>query len=104
MIGPIGALIDSGADFNLFPSKIGVAMGINIEKGKKLSTFGISGQAITTFRHSGIRIFVEGNNFETFIEFSEEYEGIPILGQQGFFDKLKKIALSRVKEEIVLEF
>ena len=104
MIGPIGVLIDSGADFNLFPSVIGVAMGINIKKGKKLSTFGISGESLTTYRHSSIRVFVEGNNFETFIEFGEEYKGIPILGQQGFFDKFKKITLSRVKEEIVLEF
>lgn len=62
MVGPIEALIDSGADNNLFPAVIGSALGINIRRASKFPTFGITEQEITVFRHYGIKIFVIGNS------------------------------------------
>lgn len=103
MIGPIAALIDSGADYNLFPSYICPALGINLKSGQKSSVIGVNGDKIITYRHFDIRIFVEGDAVDTFIDFSDFYHEIPILGQQGFFDKFKSIKFNRVKEEIILE-
>jgi len=103
MVGPINALPDSGADYNLFSSSICPTLGISLRKGKKFSVVGISGEEIITYRHYGISIFIEGYKFETFIDFSDHYQDTPILGQQGFFDKFKSIKFSRVKEEIILE-
>ena len=103
MVGPIEALIDSGADHNLFPAEIASALGINLKKGKKFSTFGISGDEIVVYRHYGIKIFVNGSSFETSIDCSDKYHEIVLLGQQGFFDKLKKITFDRVNEEFIVE-
>ena len=103
MLGPIAALIDSGADYNLFPSYMCQSLGINLKSGQKSSVRGVSGDKIITYRHLDIRIFVEGDSFSTFIDFSDFYNEIPILGQQGFFDKFKSVNFSRSKEEIILE-
>ena len=103
MIGPIAALIDSGADYNLFPSYMCQSLGINLKTGQKSSVIGVSGDKIMTYRHSDIRIFVEGDSFNTSVEFSDDYNDIPILGQQGFFDKIKSIKFTRAKEEFLLE-
>lgn len=103
MIGPIVALLDSGADYNLFPAYICPTLGINLTKGEKSSVVGVSGDKIITYRHYGINIFVEGYRLETFIDFSDYYRDMPILGQQGFFDKFKKINFDRTNEELILE-
>lgn len=103
MVGPIKALLDSGADNNLSPSVIGFALGINIKNGRRFSTFGISGGEIVVYRHYGIKIFINGNSFETFLDFSDGYKDIPLLGQQGFFDKVKSIKFIRPKEEFLVE-
>lgn len=102
MVGSIEALIDSGSDYNLFPAEIADILGIRLVKGVLKVTEGIGGKTIKTYRHSGIKMYIEGYSFETFIDFSSEIS-VPLLGQQGFFDKFKKITLSRVKEEIILE-
>jgi hypothetical protein len=103
VFGPLKALLDSGADYNLFPAEIGEILGIKVKKGKVFETEGIGGKRITTYRHFGIKMFVEGYSFESFVDFTYE-NSMPLLGQQGFFDKFKVISLSRTKEEIVLEF
>ena len=103
MIGPIAALIDSGADYNLFPSYMCQSLGINLKSGQKSSVIGVSGDKIMTYRHFDMKIFVEGDSFNTSIDFSDSYNEIPILGQQGFFDKFKSVKFSRSKEEIILQ-
>ncbi|MBI2327147.1 hypothetical protein HYU92_02405 [Candidatus Curtissbacteria bacterium] len=103
MVGPLKALLDSGADNNLFPVVVGSALGINISKGRKFSTFGISGQEIIVFRHYGIKIFIDGSAIATYVDFSYDYGDIPILGQQGFFDKVKSIKFVRPEEEFLID-
>lgn len=103
LVGPIKALLDSGADNNLFPSAIGLVLGINIKKGRRFLTCGISGDEVVVWRHYNIKIFVNGTGIETFIDFSDDYNDIPILGQQGFFDKFKSIKFERPQEEFLLE-
>ena len=101
MFGPMGALIDSGADYNLFPAEIASALGINLKKGTEKINEGIGGKRVKTYRHSGIRVYVEGHSFDTTIDFGEEIS-VPLFGQQGFFDRFKQIAFKRSGEEIII--
>lgn len=103
MIGPIQALVDSGSDYNLFPAEIANILGVRLEKGILKVTEGIGGKTVKTYRHSGIKMYVEGHSFETSIDFSKEVT-VPLLGQQGFFDKFKRITFSRPDEEITITF
>lgn len=103
MLGPIGALIDSGADYNLFPAEVSSALGINLKKGIEKINEGIGDKRVKAYRHSGIKIYVEGHSFETTIDFGEEVS-VPLFGQQGFFDKFKQITFNRREEEIIITF
>ena len=95
------ALVDSGSGVNLFPASIGEKLGINIRKGKKHKIAGIGDVIIETFIHEGIGIFVEGHKIETNAHFSYQQQ-IPLLGQNGFFDKCDKVFFNRKEEEIII--
>ena len=101
IFGPIRTLLDSGSDYNLFPAEIAEILGINLRKGLIKTTEGIGSKRITTYRHSGIKIYIERHSFETSIDFSKEIS-VPLLGQQGFFDKFKQVTFKRPKEEIII--
>jgi len=45
------AIIDSGADHNIFHAQIGEALGLNIRTGKKLSFWGTGGQQQIAYFH-----------------------------------------------------
>lgn len=94
-------LLDSGADFNLFPGYLGEMLKINVNKGKKQLARGIGGVQIETLFHDGIGIFIEGYKIETNSYFSYQQQ-IPLLGQNGFFDKCDKVLFNRKKEEIII--
>lgn len=97
----IMALVDSGSEYNLFPASIGEKLGINIRKGKKQKIAGIGNILIETFLHRGIGIFIEGHKIESFAYFSYDQK-IPLLGQNGFFDKCTEVKFNRRKEEIFI--
>jgi len=101
IIGPFRALLDSGSDYNLFPAEIADILGIRVVKGALRVTEGIGGKIVKTYRHSGIKMFVEGHSFETSIDFSKEVS-VPLLGQQGFFDKINNVSFYRKEEEIII--
>ena len=101
MFGPMGAILDSGADYNLFPAEVADILGINLMKGEEKLNEGIGGKRVKTYRHTGIKMFVESYNFDTSIDFSKEIS-VPLLGQQGFFDKFKTITFARPTVELIL--
>lgn len=101
IIGPFQALIDSGSDYNLFPAEIADVLGIKLVKGALKETEGIGGKTVKTYRHSGVKMFVDGHSFETSVNFSKDIS-VPLLGQQGFFDKFKQISFNRREEEIII--
>ena len=94
-------LVDSGADYNLFPGYLGDLLNINVKKGEKRLASGIGGIQIESFFHEGIGIFVEGHKIETNGYFSYKQQ-IPLLGQNGFFDKCSKVLFNRREEEIII--
>jgi len=97
----IKALVDSGADFNLFPGYVGDLLKINVKKGSKRNAVGIGGMQIESFFHEGVGIFIEGHKIETNAYFSYQQQ-IPILGQNGFFDKCNTVTFNRKEEEIII--
>jgi len=97
----IKTLIDSGADHNFLPAFLGEILKIPIRKGRKQIITGIGGIRIESFYHDGIGIFIEGHKIKTDAHFSYNQQ-IPLLGQNGFFDKCSKIVFNRREEEIIV--
>ncbi|OGH19717.1 MAG: hypothetical protein A3D74_03190 [Candidatus Levybacteria bacterium RIFCSPHIGHO2_02_FULL_37_13] len=84
------ALIDSGADFNIFHADIAKILKIDLSKLKNPVNFsGIKGGGIGYF--TSIDLGVEGNFVNTPVVFSNDISdnGYGILGQQGFFNNYK---------------
>lgn len=84
------ALLDSGADFNIFHADIAKILKIDLSKLKKPVYFsGINGRGTGYFTAVDVGI---GNDFlNTPVVFSDDISnnGYGILGQQGFFNKYK---------------
>ncbi len=70
---PFQALVDSGADRNLFPAGPGRSIGINIESGVKGKIEGIGRNQITVYTHT-VKIYIANYSFETKIDFSKEQQ------------------------------
>lgn len=84
------ALIDSGADFNIFHADIAKILKIDLSKLKNPVNFsGIKGGGIGHF--TSIDAGVENNFINTPVVFSEDISdnGYGILGQQGFFNNYR---------------
>lgn len=81
------ALIDSGADFNIFNAEIGELLGIDIRSGKKVKFSGIAGEPFEVYIHNLI-LEIGGWQYKIVAGFSYEVSpyGFGILGQKGFFD------------------
>lgn len=97
------ALIDSGADFCIFHGEIGQLLGIDIQSGKKLEFFGVTGEKESAYFHE-ITINIAGRDKHCYCGFSElNNSKLPygILGQKGFFDMFK-ITMDYKKNRIEL--
>lgn len=94
------ALLDSGADFSIFPIEIAKKLGINLNKSKKIYFSGIDGEPMEGFI-SKIILEVSDVKYDTKIVFSN-LGGKAILGQLGFFDKFI-VNFDLIKEEIELK-
>lgn len=96
------ALIDSGADYTVFPAVLGRLLEIEVESGKKDSIVGVSGESINVYFHN-IVIEAGGWPFEIFAGFADEMTKTQaVLGQSGFFD-LFVVKFDLVKKEIELK-
>lgn len=93
------ALIDSGADFNIFPLEIANKLGIKSKKANTISFTGISGNMIQGFIAD---IFIEFGN--TMIKTKTIFApvGNGVLGEYGLFD-LCKLTFDLKKKIIKIE-
>jgi len=82
------ALIDSGADFNIFHGEIAEILGINLQTLKKIPFGGIKKGPDAEGFYTVIEIGVQNSFFNTPLVFSYDIsnDGYGILGQQGFFN------------------
>ena len=83
----IYALVDSGADYCMFPSEVGEQLGIDVNSGKEDTVIGIGNQPYTFYFHN-IDIIVGGHKNEAWAGFSDRVPW-PLLGQEGFFDRFE---------------
>jgi len=94
------ALIDSGADVNLFPARPAEVIGIDFETGKKVSIYGIGGHKMVAYENE-VNFHLAKNVFKTIIYFSYEQD-TPLLGRQGFFSLFKRIDFDENKHKVTL--
>jgi hypothetical protein len=86
----IEAMVDSGADKNLFPAWIGTRLGMNFNSSEYSKIiYGIGGAQIKAFTQK-VRLHIYKFSFDTEIDFSFEQQ-IPLLGRDGFFSLFKSI-------------
>ena len=98
-------LVDSGADLCLFDEEIGLALGIDIRRGKANEVFGVGGKSSLYYIHR-VKIEVGGWEYEIDAGFMPNVSGrvIPygLVGQKGFFD-IFVVKFDLLKEEIELK-
>jgi len=95
------ALIDSGADFSIFPTEIAKKLEVNLKKAKKIYFSSATGNLVQGIL-SKIKLDIGEEAFETSIVFADLAEQTGILGQYGFFDKFI-IKFDLRKEEIEIK-
>ncbi|MDP9160496.1 MAG: retroviral-like aspartic protease family protein [Acidobacteriota bacterium] len=83
------AIIDSGASSCQFNASIGAAIGLDIEKGDKVETLGISGSN-EIYMHQ-ISLYLPGGVVKTEAGFSKDLPVLGLLGMSGFFEHFKVI-------------
>jgi len=92
----IRALVDSGADYNTFPSSFAKELGIDVTNGIKHMTTGIGGQVLTVYGHR-LGIVLDNKEINTYIFFGKHVT-IPLLGRDGFFNYFNKVSF-KIKEK-----
>ncbi|MEK7521713.1 MAG: hypothetical protein AAB599_02860 [Patescibacteria group bacterium] len=100
---PFRALVDSGADVNLFPAVIGLMAGIDVRRGEARKVMGIGGVELDTF-YWKINLAIISRRpeiFETGANFCFE-QIFPVLGRKGFFDLYKKVGFSEKRGVVEL--
>ncbi len=95
----IDSIVDSGADFCVFPVDAGKAIGLDIREGKSISTFGIGGKETLYFHKVIVEVIINDQSwkFECRVGFSSKLnaKGIGFLGRDGFFDLFKEVSFNQ---------
>jgi len=79
------ALIDSGADICIFPSEVGVYLGLNAKSVEPEKALGIGNKEIPTYIHN-LRIIILGREFPIKCGFIDKLPKA-LLGRDGFFNR-----------------
>lgn len=98
------ALIDSGADFNIFDAALGEYLGLDVTSGLREPFGGVQERGgAEAFLHE-VTLTIGGWDHKTMIGFSYDIarHGYGILGQKGFFD-IFVVKFDLVKEEVELK-
>ena len=98
------AMIDSGADINLFHAEIADLLGIDVRSGDQGKVSGITQGESEPFYTHPVTLNIGGWDFETEVGFMPKlsHNGHGLLGQNGFFDLFSKVSFSKAKHEIEL--
>ena len=93
------SVVDSGADFCVFPAKMGMAIGLDVYRGESVTTNGIGGKEILYFHRVKVEIIINDEPwaFECRAGFSTKLntKGIGFLGRDGFFDIFQEVAFNQ---------
>lgn len=97
------ALVDSGADLNLFPGELGEFLGLTVPAGEKHWVAGVvHGEKRPYYLHE-VAIVVGEQRYTTTVGFMPDLSrsGYGLLGQRGFFDQFKSVTFR--KQQDILE-
>ena len=101
------SLVDSGADFCVFPAKFGELIGIFIKEGKEVPTFGVGGREILYFHAIEVGIIINKQSWkfqcDAGFSFKMNTKGIGLLGRKGFFDLFAEVAFNQNKRMLRLQ-
>ena len=97
------ALVDSGADWNIFPSLLGDILGIDVPKGKKDNFGGIGGGSFVAYFHE-VTLHIGGWPMKVNCGFSPDIpqSAFGVLGRYGFFDHFM-VKFETSKEELEIK-
>ena len=95
----IDSLVDSGADFCVFPANTGKAIGLDVQEGENVATYGIGGKETLYFHKVKVEVTIKDEPwiFECRAGFSTKMnaKGIGFLGRDGFFDLFQEVAFNQ---------
>lgn len=85
------ALIDSGADYNIFHGDLAEIIGIKLTKGKSRKIYSLSGEPIKGYMHTVDIKPLGMRAFRVPVIFSRQMtkHSLGVLGNEGFFDHFK---------------
>ena len=93
------SVVDSGADFCVFPASAGKAAGLELEEGENVPTYGIGGKETLYFHKVTVEVIVNNQSwkFQCRAGFSTSLNprGVGFLGRDGFFDLFQEIAFNQ---------
>ncbi len=93
------SIVDSGADFCVFPAKMGKAIGLDVYEGENIITNGIGGKETLYFHKVKVEVLIKDEpwTFECRAGFSAKLntKGIGFLGRDGFFDLFQEVSFSQ---------
>lgn len=95
------SLVDSGADFCVFPAKYGSMIGLDIKEGEPIITSGIGGNETLYFHDIEVGIII-GKELWKFkcqagFSFKMNSKGTGLLGRRGFFDLFQEVSFNQQK-------
>lgn len=94
------ALIDSGSDFNIFPTEIAARLNIDLKNSKIIHFSGVEDLSVEG-HIANVLLSINHQNFKTNVVFADLPSTNGILGQNGFFDVFSvKFDLSREEIDI----
>ena len=100
------SVVDSGADFCVFPAKFGQLIGIDIKSGEEITTYGVGGKETLYFHSIKVGVVIRNQTwkFESRAGFSIKMnmKGIGLLGRQGFFDLFAEVCFNQKKKMLKL--
>ena len=82
------ALIDSGADFSIFPSRTAIILGIDFKKLQHIEVEAADGHVFKAY-HTSILAKVGNKIFRIKIGFVDNPQLTPAMGRAGFFETFK---------------
>lgn len=97
------ALIDSGADFSIFPLYAAISLDINLKKLRRIQAESADGDFFDIYK-TVLKAKIDDKYFNLPIGFSEKPNVSPLIGRQGFFDTFKVIFDQKKKVTILKSF
>ena len=101
------SIIDSGADFCVFPAKFGRLIDLAVEEGDAIVTSGIGGKETLYFHKIQVGVVIREQIWkfecEAGFSFKMNAKGIGFLGRKGFFDLFEEVAFNQQKRMVKLK-